>query len=635
MTMEDALETSLSESAIINGHDFGSGEMNIFIETDEPADMAPVEGERPSELLGLPMAEPHPAPIALMNGIRELKLTKVAVKNYRSFAELAEATFSDGMNAFVGPNNSGKSNLVGAIRMALDSEYDFNAANDVPGQRKYAFPRTTLTFQSSGGSSGEKTLLRYLELYERSVLGPGKPTYASKGEIRLVVAYRVNQETGVSRQEYFAVRGVGDRRGDPSLNEKAVRQFRKIVRFVAVESGQSIAQLLAGKFREILHGVLRDQLGPQFAKSELARSEYVNALQDQLLAPMRDKVLDVSRRLFPEITDIGLIPSVAPLDETLSVIGIVLRDSIESELRFKGTGVAGGVLIALLRYLTDSSKQSLVFALEEPESFLHPSAQEQVRDDLEALAERATVTLIVTTHSPYVVSRSSRAQVTAISKDADGISRVSDTAAGHESHAKAISGLFRDSVIPELLDRYNSIPASAKALLLVEGTTDAQFLTIAATLLGMQSAIGRLCVIANQGVNSLVAQAVLLKAEASQPVWALFDSDEEGRRGRDLLRGRFDLPKNDVLEYGQFLGGMENAESEWLFPSAVMQRFVDEFGEDLVLKSKTKIKGDFRYDFTPHGKTHFPAWLGSNASAADVQGWKPVLDKLVEKIDMI
>jgi putative ATP-dependent endonuclease of the OLD family len=33
-------------------------------------------------------------------------------------------------------------------------------------------------------------------------------------------------------------------------------------------------------------------------------------------------------------------------------------------------------------------KRSKVFAIEEPEMFLHPTAQEELRDDLEALAER-------------------------------------------------------------------------------------------------------------------------------------------------------------------------------------------------------------------------------------------------------
>jgi hypothetical protein len=34
--MEDELDNSLGDYATVDGHDFGSGEMNIFIETDQP-----------------------------------------------------------------------------------------------------------------------------------------------------------------------------------------------------------------------------------------------------------------------------------------------------------------------------------------------------------------------------------------------------------------------------------------------------------------------------------------------------------------------------------------------------------------------------------------------------------------------
>ena len=37
LRMEDELARSLGEAEIVDGHDFGSGQMNIFIETDEPA----------------------------------------------------------------------------------------------------------------------------------------------------------------------------------------------------------------------------------------------------------------------------------------------------------------------------------------------------------------------------------------------------------------------------------------------------------------------------------------------------------------------------------------------------------------------------------------------------------------------
>ena len=75
----------------------------------------------------------------------------------------------------------------------------------------------------------------------------------------------------VARQEYFSARGGGDRRGNSELNDKAIRQFRKVMRFVAVDSGQSIEELLAGRFREILHGVLREELKDQLNDAEFAR----------------------------------------------------------------------------------------------------------------------------------------------------------------------------------------------------------------------------------------------------------------------------------------------------------------------------------------------------------------------------
>lgn len=562
---------------------------------------------------------------------REMKLTKIAVQNYRSFSEKTELVLSGGMNAMVGPNNCGKSNLLSAVGMALDPDYEFDRRHDVPGQRRFAFPRSTLTFQCEGTSPAEKTLLRYVEAYERSVGGFKGSTYAQDGLLRFVVAYRLTQ-TAATRQEYFAARGVGDRRGDPDLNQKARRQFGKIIRFAAVDSGQSLPSLLGGKFREILHAVLKEHLHEEFADAEATREQYVAGLQKQLLAPMREKVLQVAARLFPEICDVDLVPSVSGIDETLSNIDINIRDSVESALRHKGTGVAGGVLVALLRYLADSSRQSLVFAIEEPETFLHPAAQEKLRDDLELLAERDDVTLLVTTHSPFVLSRAEKAQVVSISKRDDGVSHIEASASGSEHLSSAITALFRDSTIPDLLDRYAAIPSTADAILLVEGTTDRDFLATAACILGVEAPLARIHVLPTGGTEKLVAQAVLLHAEAKQPVWVLVDSDENGRHARDALTKRFGFARDDVLEYGKFLAGLPGAESEWLFPAELMQRFVDAQGEEKILKSKQKISGQFRYDFTPAGKEIFPSWLNEYATREDMHGWQPVLDALLKKL---
>ena len=210
-----------------------------------------------------------------------------------------------------------------------------------------------------------------------------------------------------------------------------------------------------------------------------------------------------------------LTPTVSSLEETLSNVEIRLSDSVETPLSNKGTGVAGAILIALLRYLTEASKQSMVLAVEEPEAFLHPAAQEDLREDLEALAEKSNISLLITTHSPYILSRSNKAQVIAIAKSTEGVSAVAATALGSEPHAATVSGLFRDLVVPGLLDRYNVIPHDSRGILLVEGQTDKQLLNLASQNLGYETQLKGLHIVANTGVDSLVIQAVILKAEAA------------------------------------------------------------------------------------------------------------------------
>lgn len=38
LEMEDVLEARFGEAGTVDGHDFGSGEMNLFIETDQPSE---------------------------------------------------------------------------------------------------------------------------------------------------------------------------------------------------------------------------------------------------------------------------------------------------------------------------------------------------------------------------------------------------------------------------------------------------------------------------------------------------------------------------------------------------------------------------------------------------------------------
>src|SRR5207237_10092966 len=128
----------------------------------------------------------------------------------------------------------------------------------------------------------------------------------------------------------------------------------------------------------------------------------------------------------------------------------------------------------------DQTRRSLVFAVEEPEAFLHPAAQEALRDDVESLAARPEVTVLLTTHSPFVVSRNPSAKVIALAKDNEGRTFVTGQAMGDEPHASLLGGLFRDAALPDILERAALLPATARGIVIVEGPTDEQFIRIAA-----------------------------------------------------------------------------------------------------------------------------------------------------------
>jgi putative ATP-dependent endonuclease of OLD family len=222
--------------------------------------------------------------------------------------------------------------------------------------------------------------------------------------------------------------------------------------------------------------------------------------------------------------------------------------------------------------------------------------------------------------------------VLAITKDAEGVSRLSGSAAGNEQHAEVISGLFRSSVIPQLLDRQHELPPKTKAILLVEGTTDHRFIELAKARLGLKRSLESIAILPCTGGDSLVVEAIVRRAEAVYPIWALLDSDADGRKARDMLRGRFKFPKPDLLEYATFLNGLQDAESEWMFPASLLQRFVDESGEDAVLKRKEQLGGEYRYDFLPRGKAELPDWLEKNALVEDLERWRPLLEALQARL---
>ena len=83
--------------------------------------------------------------------------------NFRSLYDIGygafELDFCDGLNLLVGRNNCGKSNVLRALALALDPDFQFDKNSDKPAEKLWAWPTVTVVFKVPGRTSPEKTLL--------------------------------------------------------------------------------------------------------------------------------------------------------------------------------------------------------------------------------------------------------------------------------------------------------------------------------------------------------------------------------------------------------------------------------------------------------------------------------------------
>lgn len=521
-----------------------------------------------------------------------MKLTHIKIKDFRSFYGEHEFTVGSGVNYIVGPNNCGKSNLARALAFALDPHSVYVPERDRPirdgagGQP--AKTRITLTF-SVGNSAPEKTLLKRAEAYEvaarvkagKPTTNPKSQTFAASGEVQLV---RTFSTAGVGATTFGAKQvGVIALASNDKLHLELEKQLAKVMRFGVIHSGEDLESLLKGKFSEILQLVINDHLGAERARAEEARDVYQRTLQEELLKPLRDEIETRVAAMFPEISVADLVPDIPTVDETLSSVDVRLGDAQSTtQLTEKGTGVRGAVLVSMLQYMADQSRRSMVLAVEEPEAFLHPAAQESIRGHLEELARRPEITLIVTTHSPYVISRTEDARISELRKRSDGGTERVATIKGNARQSLVLGSLYRDPGMADALENSLRIPESASLIVVTEGYTDGLFIQESLAAAGKEGLLDGVHFVPANGAKKVPGQALMVKGASSLPIIALLDGDDEGNEAVARLSGFDWKSQHRILSLNEWkcgCNGKHPTEIEHLLPPEVVAKTVKLLGD--------------------------------------------------------
>lgn len=334
-----------------------------------------------------------------------MKLSSLSIRTYRTIDSI-DLQFPVSYAALCGPNDSGKTNVIRAIRAMMKDEDenpyfpgdddgisvkdDFPKWLDTPPDQRFIKVSLQLDINPQRDAGLYQFLLRQLQIEgtEEELRLQMDATYgADRQTPKVAVSCHGKTYEGLEAQEVF-------------------KKFQTSRSILFHNSPQN--ELVRLRYREGF-GQLRELSGESAASLAKLKTSMDKGLQK--IAKNQQQELEGLLGRLETKYKVGL--SVSAFDLGWLPFNLTLGDSKHDvPLDSWGSGTQNRTLI--LRTLfrakqigeaeASASKITPLIIIEEPESFLHPYAQAEFGRVLQDLAEEFQVQVIVTTHSPYLLS---------------------------------------------------------------------------------------------------------------------------------------------------------------------------------------------------------------------------------------
>jgi energy-coupling factor transporter ATP-binding protein EcfA2 len=390
-----------------------------------------------------------------------------------------DLAFPSSYAAICGPNDSGKTNVVRALRALVRVEPpgpfrfpdddEFSRKDDYPKWKDTEPSKQEMSFDVEVELDGTRDIGFYQFVVTQLRLnGPANP-----------LALQINVSYQGDKPEPNVVVRTGDATYsnlDAQQVLKKLQSSRSILFHNSTETETRYVyprRSVAGHIREITgqHEPLVESMKKTVSRGLAKISKSQQAEFEGLLGRLQTKY------------KVGL--SLPPFDFGYLPFSITLGDrKVEVPLDDWGSGTKNRTLILLALFRArqigvsdpSASKITPVLIIEEPESFLHPSAQAEFGRVLQDLSEEFKVQVVVTTHSPYLLNLKDPASNILLSRRSSysqlrETERVDTTGDNWMAPFGVALGLDTEEFKPWK----DMMLGSADSILLVEGDTDKKY----------------------------------------------------------------------------------------------------------------------------------------------------------------
>lgn len=335
-------------------------------------------------------------------------IKRLITKNYRSLEDL-DIEFNPYYNALSGKNNSGKSNIIRALLTFLT--YDFrilreynssgiNFPSDYPYWKKKDKVKDDILIEID--VELDETLDAGLFKFIKELIFKDEKEFKDSVEILKIIATQEAEQKDTKIKLIFG----GHEITDEYKRDELLNRLRSSSSVLFHNSTENEPFFLSRSKRDSLISYLGKEDRTEITKrKESLENEVKKSLKKHqtefgsLLGRLDDKY------------DVSL--GISSLNLERESVEISLKEKgIEVSLEDWGSGTKNRTLILLnlmnaKRVQNSNSVNDIltpVVIIEEPESFLHPSAQAEFGRILQDIAIEFKVQIIVATHSPYLLS---------------------------------------------------------------------------------------------------------------------------------------------------------------------------------------------------------------------------------------
>jgi len=405
-----------------------------------------------------------------------MRITKLHIKNYKSFSSSAEPIiFHTTHSLLVGKNNAGKSNILSALQLLLggknpnyiklpeDDFFDTSSPVEIQlvigditeNDRKELFSLPNLTKQQRGALSSKN-----LE------------------DIEIVFSF----------QHYFQDReeeGEISEGGETEISEQQQRQFeiklwgftihRKIedvrfalIRMLKVPAVRDVSDELSGSkwtyYGQLMKSVLEDS--PRYGEVK-QMLEQLNAKIQEIFSDQKSHLL-AGARVVSYVDDIHfeLTKEGKPSELLRNLEVFITEGTRKINIQNTGTGTQSAVIIGILELaLKNKPSKSRVFCVEEPEVFIHPHGIRYLGELLRRITDDGKTQVIASTHSPALVSTFNPQEIIRVDK------------AGNSTKIfQPLAGVLTEEHFKRFINADNAELFFSDKVILVEGDTEKQLL---------------------------------------------------------------------------------------------------------------------------------------------------------------